>query len=120
MASYKDLIVWQKSYELTRQIYILTKKFPKDELYGLTSQMRRAAVSLPSNIAEGHSRKSTKEYIQFLRIAFGSAAELETQLLLAKDLNYCIENEFNSINSLLTENQKLLNSIIITLQRKTS
>lgn len=76
--SYKDLIVWQKSFDLVRQIYQLTDNFPKMEIYGLTSQMRRAAISIPSNIAEGFVRKHTKEFSQFVSIAFGSGAELET------------------------------------------
>lgn len=78
--SYKDLIVWQKSFELCLLIYRITKEFPKEELYGIVSQMRRAALSIPSNIAEGFSRHRKLEYIQFLHISFGSAAELETQL----------------------------------------
>src|SRR3989338_11366185 len=87
MNSYKDLIVWQKSIELVIGIYKMTDKFPKSELYGLTSQIRRAAVSISSNIAEGYTRKHRLEYIQFLRIAFGSG-ELETQIIIAKKLNF--------------------------------
>jgi len=81
---FKSLIVWQKSMDLADKVFQLTKKFPRDELYGLTSQMRRAAVSIPSNIAEGSRRSSKKDYAQFLRIASGSAVELETQILLAQ------------------------------------
>src|SRR2546423_585737 len=84
--SYKELIVWQKSIKLAKEDYLFTAKFPRHEMYGLTSQMRRAAVAIPSNIAEGQSRKNLKEYIQFLNIAYGSAAELETQVILSKDL----------------------------------
>jgi four helix bundle protein len=83
--SYKELIAYQKSYELVLHIYRITRSFPKEEVYGMTSQIRRAAVSIPSNISEGYMRGS-KEYIQFLKIALGSAAELETQLSLSKDL----------------------------------
>ena len=79
--SFKDLIVWQKSMSLVKEVYVITSNFPKSEIYGLTSQMRRAAVSIPSNIAEGKKRKTKNDYVQFLRIANGSAAELETQLL---------------------------------------
>ena len=90
--SYKELIVWQKSIKLVKEIFILTDKFPKSELYGLVSQMRRAAVAIPSNIAEGYGRKSSKEYAQFYSIAYGSALELETQLILSKRLGFCSKN----------------------------
>jgi four helix bundle protein len=88
MTSYKELIVWKKAFALTLEIYKATRNFPKEEQYVLISQMRRSAISIPSNIAEGANRRTTKEYIQFLQVAYGSAAELETQLLLAKELNY--------------------------------
>ncbi len=112
ISSYKDLIVWQKSYELLLSIYKLTKSFPKEELYGLTSQIRRCAVSIPSNIAEGYARQRKLEYIQFLQISFGSGAELETQLLIAKDLKYITNEEFTKTNDLLQEVMKMLNSLI--------
>ncbi|MFA6450845.1 MAG: four helix bundle protein [bacterium] len=86
MKSHKELIAYQKSYHLCLDVYKITKTFPKEEMYGIVSQMRRAAVSIPSNIAEGYARKNRTEYIQFLRIACGSLAELETQLSLSKDL----------------------------------
>lgn len=86
--SYRDLIVWQQAIELVHQVYILTDRFPKREMYGLTSQMRRAAVSVPSNIAEGQSRLHTAEFRQFLYVALGSLAELDTQLIIATDLGY--------------------------------
>lgn len=85
---FKDLIVWQKSYELVIEFYKITKNFPKDEIYGLSQQMRRCAVSIPSNIAEGYGRQYNKEYKQFLSIAYGSLCELETQYLLGIDLGY--------------------------------
>ena len=84
--SYKKLIVWQKSFKLVGDVYMLTKELPKDELFGLISQMRRCAISIPSNIAEGQQRNNAKEYRQFLGIARGSAAELSTQLLLVQEL----------------------------------
>ena len=84
--SFKELIVWQKAMDLTKCIYIVTKKLPPEEKFGLMSQMQRCAVSIPSNIAEGNKRTSSRDYAQFLRIASGSAAELETQLLLVKDI----------------------------------
>ena len=91
---------------------LLTQKFPKEEIYGLTSQIRRAVISIPSNIAEGYCRQSKKEYIHFLKISFGSGAEVETQLLIARDLHYLSEDEFAKITDLLIEIMKMLNSLI--------
>jgi four helix bundle protein len=99
--SFKDLIVWQKAYKLALETYRLTKDFPKEELYGLAQQMRRAAVSIPSNIAEGYGRVHKAEYRQFLALAYGSLAELETQYLLSIDLGFT-DNDQN-IESLLKE-----------------
>lgn len=110
--TYKELIVWQKSYKLTLLIYSLTKKFPKEELYSIVSQIRRAVVSIPSNIAEGYCRSGRREYVQFLQIAFASGAELETQLLISRDLKYISNKDFNEANSLLEEVMKMLNSLI--------
>jgi|SRR3989338_9550099 len=118
MNSYKDLIVWQKSIELVIGIYKMTDKFPKSELYGLTSQIRRAAVSISSNIAEGYTRKHRLEYIQFLRIAFGSGGELETQIIIAKKLNFSEIQEIDRIEKLLIEVMKMLNKLIDTLSNK--
>ena len=108
--SFKELIVWQKSIELVKEIYISSREFPKEELYGLTSQMRRSSVSIPSNIAEGKKRKTKRDFIQFLRIADGSAAELETQIIIAKDLYSNID--YSKTESLLREVQKMLITII--------
>ena len=91
--SFRDLRVWQAGVELVRIVYELTSKFPRHEIYGLASQMQRAAVSVPSNIAEGHTRESTKEYLQHLSIAQASLAELETQLEIAKQLGYVSEDD---------------------------
>jgi four helix bundle protein len=99
--SYKDLIVWQKSYRLVLEIYRISEIFPENERYGLVSQIRRAAVSIPSNIAEGYGRNYSKEYKQFLSIAYGSVCELETQYLLTIDLKYIQKNEI--IEGLLKE-----------------
>ena len=88
LKNFKDLKVWQKSYQLCLLIYKATKEFPKEEIYGLTSQIRRAAVSVPCNIAEGYGRKTTREYLRSLYIAYGSVCELETQVLLSGDLGY--------------------------------
>lgn len=114
--SYQNLIVWQKSFALSILVYKLTKNFPKDELYALTSQIRRASVSIPSNIAEGYSRRRKLEYIQFLQIAFGSAAELETQILITKELGYLTNSDFIKVNDLLVEVLKMLNSLITKLK----
>src|SRR3989344_3019762 len=95
LTSYKQLLVWQKAVEFVVDVYRITKMFPKEELFGLTSQVRRAAVSIPASIAEGYSRKHTKEYIQFLRIAFGSGAEEETHLLIACKIGYLNQKDYN-------------------------
>ncbi len=114
--SYKDLIVWQKSVELVKEVYKATNKFPSKETFGLTSQIRRSVVSIPSNIAEGFVRRNRAEYRQFLYIAFGSGAELETQLLIAKELEYLNEEEYSPIQLLLTEIMKMLNSMLTKLR----
>ena len=95
--SFRDLRVWQAGIELVRIVYELTSRFPRSETYGLASQMQRAAVSIPSNIAEGHARESTKEYLQHLSIAQASLAELETQLEIARQLNYISEADITSL-----------------------
>lgn len=110
--SYKDLIVWQKGVELVVEIYKLTKEFPKEEIFSLTAQIRRAAVSIPSNIAEGRFRGTKNDYIHFLRIAYSSGAELETQLEIAKRLNYCHNTSFIMVDGLLLEIMKMLNVMI--------
>jgi len=118
MTSYRDLIVWQKSRQLVKEIYTLTDRFPKTEVFGLTSQMRRAAVSIPANIAEGHMRKHRREYLQFLRIAFGSGAEIETFFTLAKDLSFIKEQEARQAEKLLDEIMRMLNKLITSLAPK--
>ena len=117
--SYKELIVWQKAMELVKEIFSLSEKFPKSELYGLISQMRRASVAIPSNIAEGYGRRSIKEYRQFYSIAYGSALELETQLILSKDLNLAPEKSFQKPELILLEVLKMLNSMTKRLRGKT-
>ncbi len=101
MYLYSDLTVWKDSIEFVTKIYKVTESFPKSELYGLTSQIRRSAVSIPSNIAEGASRKSHKEFSQFLSIALGSLAELDTQLIIAKNLSYLEEQLYNELYLML-------------------
>jgi len=112
ISNYKDLIVWQKSINLVVEIYKLTDYFPKSEIYGLSSQMKRSAVSISSNIAEGCRRGSKKEYARFLRIAFGSGAELETQIEICKKINKLNNNNFQIIDSLLDEVMRILNKMI--------
>src|SRR5262249_61063074 len=108
---YKDLLVWQKGIKLVKQIYELTSVFPAEEKYGLVSQMRRAAVSIPSNIAEGQARHTTGEFVQFVSHAEGSVAELETQLRLSLELKFCRYNEFHETLALMEELRKMLNAL---------
>jgi four helix bundle protein len=116
MKSYKELIVWQKSIILSKEVYILTEKFPKSEIFGITSQMRRAVVSIASNIAEGYTRGHRKEYLQFLSIAFGSGAELETQVAIVKELDFGEKLEYQKIIVLLDEVMRMLNKLISSLK----
>lgn len=113
--THKDLDVWKESMALAKQVYGLTKSFPKEEIYGLVSQMRRATVSIPSNIAEGAARNSDKEFIQFLYVSLGSLAELETQLLLSRELGF-LKNE--EINGNVERTRKLLLGLIKYLRGK--
>ena len=106
--NFKDLIVWQKAMKLATEVYRITNKLPKEESYGLTSQMRRSAVSVPSNISEGHSRHSTKEFQRFLYIALGSNSELETQLLLCIELAYLKNEDLKQIFELHKEVEKMI------------
>lgn len=110
--SYREFAVWQKSIELALEIYLLTEVFPREETYGLTSQLRRATFSIPSNIAEGRSRGTRKEFKQFLVNAFGSGAELETQITIAKLLLKTKNLNYKKTDKLLDEVMKMLNSII--------
>lgn len=121
MASIKgfhDLKVWQRSRVLVKSIYEVTLVFPKEELYGLTSQIRRCAVSIPSNIAEGSSKRSTREFIRFLNMAYGSLAELETQLLLACDLEYVSLGLLKSVFVEIDEIGRMINGLISKLNAK--
>lgn len=114
--SYKDLIVWQKAVELTIEVYRVTKNYPKNETYVLASHTRKTAVSIPSNIAEGWNRKHRPEYLQSLNIAVGSAAELETQLIIANRLMFLPTEDFQRINGINTEVMKMLNALINILR----
>ncbi len=116
MKTYQDLIVWQKSIDLVISVYELTDKFSKEEIYGLTSQIRRAVVSIPSNIAEGRMRGGNIEFKRFLFIAFASGAELETQLIIAKKLPKTAKLDYNKVDSTLEEVMKMLNKLISQLE----
>ena len=117
--SYKDLIVWEKSMKLVKSVYEITANFPKEEIYGLSSQMKRSAVSIPSNIAEGKRRGTRKDYRQFLVIAYGSGAELETQIEIAKMLALGKNINYDTIDKALEEVMKMLNKLISSLQPTT-
>ncbi|OHA66774.1 MAG: hypothetical protein A3C82_00715 [Candidatus Wildermuthbacteria bacterium RIFCSPHIGHO2_02_FULL_47_12] len=116
MQGYQELIVWQKSVELVVEVYMLTKQFPREEIYGLISQIRRAAVSMPSNIAEGRMRGYRKELRQFLLSAYGSGGELETQIVIAKRLPEIQELDYSRVDALLLEVMKMLNKMIASLR----
>ena len=118
LASYRELAVWQRGIELVVEMYRLTALFPKTEFYGLTNQMRRAAVSIPANIAEGYGRGHRQEYVRFLHIAFASGAELETHIAIAQKLNFATPQEYRRAEELLTEMMKMLRRLIVTLNPK--
>jgi len=115
MHNYKELKVWQKARELVKFTYRLTKKYPKEEIYTLTSQVRRAVVSIPSNIAEGAGHSSKKEFSRFLEIAYASTCELDTQIILSYDLDFIHLDELNTSASYIEEIQKMLNGLIKSL-----
>lgn len=114
--SHKDLIVWKKSMDLVIEIYKITDYFPKSEIYGIVSQMRRASISIPSNIAEGKKRGTRKDFCHFLTIAYGSGAELETQIEICKRLNFVNIDKWENIEKLLLEIMKMLNKLISKLK----
>jgi four helix bundle protein len=118
LKSYQELIVWQKSIVLAKKTYSFTQLFPKEEIYGMTSQMRRASVSICCNIAEGQARNSTGEFKQFLGIAKGSLAELETLLLLSQELNLLKDNEYQDLSVNCEEINKLLNGLLKSLNKR--
>ena len=116
--SYRDLIVWQKAVSLVTDVYKLTTAFPCEEMYGLTSQLRRAAVSVPSNIAEGHGRATKGEYIQFLCHARGSLCEVETQMIISQHLGYVSQEKGEQVIARSKEVGRILNGLIASLQPK--
>ncbi len=113
--SYRDLVAWQKAFKLGLMIYRLTKRFPQEERFGLTSQLRRASVGVASNIAEGYGRQSRNEYVRFLKIARGSLYEIDTQLLFALELQYASRETFDQTKSLLDECSRVLGGLIRSL-----
>jgi len=118
LKNYKELKVWQKSYQLCLEIYRITARFPKDEKFGLTSQIRRSVVSVPSNIAEGYGRKTTADYIKSLYIAYGSNCELETQIMLSGDLDYIDSDIVKVIMAEINEVERMLKALIKSLENK--
>lgn len=116
MGDFRKLAVWQKSYQLTLKVYQATGSFPKEELFGVTSQMRRAAASIPANIAEGSGRGSDAELCRFCQIALGSANELEFFTMLSRDLGYLEAQPYNSLNESILEVQRMLASLIQKLK----
>ena len=116
--SYKELIVWQKSIELVTEVYSLTRNFPSEEKFGIVTQLNRAIVSVPSNIAEGWGRESSKNYLQFLRTSRGSLMEVETLILISKNLCYINEKEFEKITIGIEEVGKILQGLIKSVQQK--
>ena len=118
LKSYKELKVWQKSYQLCLEVYKITAEFPIEEKYGLTSQIRRAVVSVPSNIAEGYGRKTTTDYIKYLYIAYGSLCELETQILLSRDLDLIESSNAKVIIDEIHGVERMLKALIKSLENK--
>jgi four helix bundle protein len=117
---YRELIVWQKAMDLVEKIYHITRTFPREEIYGLTSQIRRAAVSIPSNIAEGNGRNTTRDYIYFLGVAYGSVKEVETQVLIAERLQYVNSTSSTELVNMTGEIARLISGLTNSLNRKIS
>lgn len=118
MSNFRKLIIWQKAMNLVTKTYHSTKKFPKEEIFGLTSQIRRCSISIPSNIAEGHGRESNKEYLRFLNISIGSLFELQTQLEIAKNIEYLTEEDFNTLYEDSREVERMLVSFINKIKER--
>ncbi|GGF11970.1 four helix bundle protein [Flavobacterium limi] len=116
MSHFRKILVWQKSISLVTKIYKVTRTFPKEETFGLTSQIRRSSVSIPSNIAEGSGRESTKDFLRFLYISLGSIFEMQTQLEIAKNIIYITEEEFNNLYEDSREIERMLASLIKKLK----
>ena len=118
MSNFRNLLIWQKSISLTTKIYNSTKNFPKEEIFGLTSQIRRSSISIPSNIAEGFGRDSNKEYLRFLNISIGSLFEMQTQLEIAKNIQYLNDEEFNNLYDDSREIERMLVSFISKIKER--
>jgi four helix bundle protein len=116
--NHKDLILWRKAMDLAVRVHQSCTNFPRSEIHGLVSQLRRAATSIPSNVAEGYARRSTKEYIYFLHVARGSIAELETQLLLAQRVGYLPDSEMTDLQARINEVGRILHAVIAGLRRR--
>lgn len=112
MRTHKDLLVWKKSIEFVTEVYKITSTFPSEEKFGLVSQLRRASVSIPSNIAEGAARSHDKEFVQFLSISFGSASEVETQLIICLNLKFFSDEIYNNLNNEIVEIRKMLSGLL--------
>ena len=118
LKNFKELVVWQKAYQLCLDVYRITKDFPTEEKFALTSQIRRAAVSIPSNVAEGYGRRTTPDYIRSLYIAYGSNCELETQALISSDLDYIKEEVKDILLGKISEVERMLKALIKSLESK--
>ncbi|MDI9869963.1 four helix bundle protein [Flectobacillus roseus] len=116
--SFRDLLIWQKSMNLVTDIYQVTRNFPQAEIFGLTSQLRRASISIPSNIAEGYGRNTSKDYLRYLQIALGSLYEIQTQLEIASNLHFLEIFDFNKMISLCLEIERMLTSLIAKIKAK--
>ncbi len=120
MKNFKELLIWKKGIELVKQVYKLVLLFPKEEKFGLTSQITRAAVSIPANIAEGSSRDSDKDYARFLQIALGSSFEVQTYLIIAREMNLVGSEELDKVETLLEEEIKMIHGFLRTLKQANS
>src|SRR6185437_1198083 len=118
MRNYRDLQVWSKAHNLTLELYRVSRSFPREEIYGVTSQLRRAAVSIGANLAEGCGRRTSTELARFVRIAMGSASELDYRLLLSRDLGFMAANEFASASAVLIEVRKMLTSFLNSVEEQ--
>jgi len=118
MASFSDLLVYKKAFALAMEIFELSKRFPKEEMYGLSSQVRRSSTSIPSNIAEGYGRDSNKDYLKFLNIAISSLFEMQTQIEIAYNLKYINEIQFNKISEESKEIERMLSSFIRKIRER--
>jgi four helix bundle protein len=118
LKNYKELKVWRKSYKLCLEVYRITARFPKEERYGLISQIGRCVVSVPSNIAEGYGRRTTADYIRMLYISYGSVCELETQILLAGDLDFIKQDELGALKEDIAEAERMLKAPIKSLENR--